>query len=681
MKLCEPLRVGCDILGFSEEVRIGIPTDIPDPAPLDETLEHAPSRPVNLSLEQKRLALRNALRYFPPEWHSELSSEFAAELESFGHIYMHRFRPRYAMYARPIMEYPAENQHCAAIMMMIQNNLDPNVAQYPHELITYGGNGSVFQNWIQYRLTMSYLSSMSDDQTLVMYSGHPLGLFPSDPSSPRVVVTNGMVIPNHSSQDDYELMSAVGVTQYGQMTAGSYMYIGPQGIVHGTTITLLNVARKYLGTSAQDGLGGVLFVTSGLGGMSGAQAKAAVISGAVAIIAECNEYAAKKRHLQGWLSELHYDMQSLLDRVEQAKLDREAVSLGFVGNVVDLWEALIDRGICPELGSDQTSLHNPWLGGYMPVGLSYEDGIKALREDPERFRHEVKESLIRHANAINTLSDKGMHFWDYGNAFLLEASRAGAEVVSEDGSFRYPSYVEDIMGPICFDYGFGPFRWVCTSGTLEDLNITDGIASGILRELCASATDETRLQYADNVRWIENARTHDLVVGTKARILYADETGRRAIASAFNKAVSSGQISAPVVIGRDHHDVGGTDSPYRETANIKDGSMFTADMSVHNFAGGAFRGATWVSLHNGGGVGWGEAINGGFGLVLDGTKDCEQRIHSMISWDVNNGIARRAWANNPGSVSSIRQAMHNTTDLSVTMPNEVNDRILARHFN
>ena len=680
-KSAKLFQVGCDNLKFVDDVCVGIPNVLPVAVSLDENIDHAPSRPVNLSSEQKRLALRNALRYFPSEWHAELALEFASELEEYGHIYMHRFRPLYPMHARPISEYPAKTLHSAAIMLMIQNNLDPSVAQYPHELVTYGGNGSVFQNWIQYRLTMSYLSSMSDSQTLVMYSGHPLGLFPSDPNSPRAIVTNGMVIPNHSTQEDYELMNAVGVTQYGQMTAGSYMYIGPQGIVHGTTITLLNAARKYLGRTAEDGLGGVLFVTSGLGGMSGAQAKAAVISGAVAIIAECNEFAAKKRLKQGWLTELHYDIQILLDRVEQAKLSKEAVSLGFVGNVVDLWEALIDQEICPELGSDQTSLHNPWLGGYMPVGLSYEEGIKALREDPKMFRDEVKESLIRHANAINTLSDRGMHFWDYGNAFLLEASRAGAEVVSKDGNFRYPSYIEDIMGPICFDYGFGPFRWVCTSGTLEDLDITDEIASGILRELCASATDDTRLQYADNLRWIENARTHNLVVGTKARILYADETGRRAIASAFNKAVSSGKISAPVVIGRDHHDVGGTDSPYRETANIKDGSMFTADMSVHNFAGDAFRGATWVSLHNGGGVGWGEAINGGFGLVLDGTKNCEQRIHSMISWDVNNGIARRAWANNPGSVSSIKQAMHNTTGLSVTMPNEVNDRILTRHFN
>ena len=680
-KSAKLFQVGCDNLKFVDDVCVGIPNVLPVAVSLDENIDHAPSRPVNLSSEQKRLALRNALRYFPSEWHAELALEFASELEEYGHIYMHRFRPLYPMHARPISEYPAKTLHSAAIMLMIQNNLDPSVAQYPHELVTYGGNGSVFQNWIQYRLTMSYLSSMSESQTLVMYSGHPLGLFPSDPNSPRAIVTNGMVIPNHSTQEDYELMNAVGVTQYGQMTAGSYMYIGPQGIVHGTTITLLNAARKYLGTTAEDGLGGVLFVTSGLGGMSGAQAKAAVISGAVAIIAECNEFAAKKRYNQGWLSELYYDIQVLLDRVEQAQLGKEAVSLGFVGNVVDLWEALIDREICPELGSDQTSLHNPWLGGDMPVGLSYEEGIKAIKEDPEMFRHEVKESLVRHANAINILSDRGMHFWDYGNAFLLEASKAGAEVVDDEGGFLYPSYVEDIMGPICFDYGFGPFRWICTSGTLEDLDITDEIATGILSKLCASATDDTRLQYADNMRWIENARTHDLIVGTKARILYADETGRRALASAFNNAVSSGKISAPVVIGRDHHDVGGTDSPYRETANIKDGSMFTADMSVHNFAGDAFRGATWVSLHNGGGVGWGEAINGGFGLVLDGTKNCERRIHSMISWDVNNGIARRAWANNPGSVSSIKQAMHNTTDLSVTMPNEVNDRILARHFN
>ena len=653
---------------------------LPVAVSLDETIDHAPSRPVGLSSEQKRLALKNALRYFPSEWHSELSTEFSQELESFGHIYMHRFRPQYHMYARPIEEYPAVNQHCAAIMMMIQNNLDPQVAQYPHELVTYGGNGSVFQNWIQYRLTMSYLSVMNQNQTLVMYSGHPLGLFPSDSNSPRVIVTNGMVIPNHSSQDDYEQMNAIGVTQYGQMTAGSYMYIGPQGIVHGTTITLLNAARKYLGISAEQGLGGIVFVTSGLGGMSGAQAKAAVISGAVAIIAECNEFAAKKRHQQGWLSELHYDVQNLLDRAEQAKLNREAVSLGYVGNVVELWEALIDRKICPELGSDQTSLHNPWLGGYMPAGLTYADGIKALKDDPKRFRDEVKSSLIRHAKAINTLSDRGMHFWDYGNAFLLEASKAGADVFAEDGGFRYPSYVEDIMGPICFDYGFGPFRWVCTSGSQEDLDVTDRLASEVLHELCESAPSGNRLQYMDNIRWIENARLHELVVGSKARILYADEKGRRGIASTFNEAISTGMISAPVVIGRDHHDVGGTDSPYRETANIKDGSMFTADMSVHNFVGDSFRGATWVSLHNGGGVGWGEAINGGFGMVLDGSGDCEKRIHSVLSWDVNNGIARRAWANNPGSISSIRLAMDRIDGLSVTLPNDVDERILEQYF-
>ena len=602
---------------FIDDVCIGIPPKLPHSVSIDDSLDHAPSRPINLTSKQKRLALRNALRYFPSEWHAELAPEFASELVEYGHIYMHRFRPKYPMHARPISEYPAKTPHSAAIMLMIQNNLDPRVAQYPHELVTYGGNGSVFQNWIQYRLTMSYLSNMSGSQTLVMYSGHPLGLFPSSPNSPRVVVTNGMVVPNHSSQDDYELMNAVGITQYGQMTAGSYMYIGPQGIVHGTTITLLNAARRYLGKDADDGLGGVLFVSSGLGGMSGAQAKAAVISGAVAIIAECNEFAAKKRFEQGWLSELHYELQTVIDRAEQAKSNREAVSLGYVGNIVDLLEGLIERDVCPELGSDQTSLHNPWLGGYMPAGLGFEDATEALRDDPPRFRSEVRASLIRHAEAINTLSDRGMHFWDYGNAFLLEASKAGADVTSDEGEFRYPSYVEDIMGPICFDYGFGPFRWVCTSGTQEDLDVTDQIATDILRELCDTASDNVRLQYTDNLRWIENAREHDLVVGSKARILYANESGRRAIASAFNQAVSTGQVSSPVVIGRDHHDVGGTDSPYRETANIKDGSNFTADMSVHNFVGDAFRGATWVSLHNGGGVGWGEAINGGFGMVLD----------------------------------------------------------------
>ena len=665
---------------FIDDVCIGIPPKLPHSVSIDDSLDHAPSRPINLTSKQKRLALRNALRYFPSEWHAELAPEFASELVEYGHIYMHRFRPKYPMHARPISEYPAKSPHSAAIMLMIQNNLDPRVAQYPHELVTYGGNGSVFQNWIQYRLTMSYLSNMSESQTLVMYSGHPLGLFPSSPNSPRVVVTNGMVVPNHSSQDDYELMNAVGITQYGQMTAGSYMYIGPQGIVHGTTITLLNAARRYLGKDADDGLGGVLFVSSGLGGMSGAQAKAAVISGAVAIIAECNEFAAKKRYEQGWLSELHYELHTVIDRAEQAKSNREAVSLGYVGNIVDLLEGLIERDVCPELGSDQTSLHNPWLGGYMPAGLGFEDATEALRDDPPRFRSEVRASLIRHAEAINTLSDRGMHFWDYGNAFLLEASKAGADVTSDEGEFRYPSYVEDIMGPICFDYGFGPFRWVCTSGTQEDLDVTDQIATDILRELCDTASDNVRLQYTDNLRWIENAREHDLVVGSKARILYANESGRRAIASAFNQAVSTGQVSSPVVIGRDHHDVGGTDSPYRETANIKDGSNFTADMSVHNFVGDAFRGATWVSLHNGGGVGWGEAINGGFGMVLDGTVECEQAIHSMISWDVNNGVARRAWANNPGSVSSIMDAMNHTPDLSITLPSDVNDRILSDQF-
>ena len=674
------LLVGCDDLEFTDDVCIGIPAEIPDPASIDDSLDHAPSRPINYSSNHKRLALRNALRYFPSEWHNELATEFASELEQYGHIYMHRFRPLYAMYARPLTEYPANNQHSAAIMMMIQNNLDPRVAQYPHELVTYGGNGSVFQNWIQYRLTMAYLSEMNENQTLVMYSGHPLGLFPSNPKSPRVVVTNGMVIPNHSSQSDYELMNAIGVTQYGQMTAGSYMYIGPQGIVHGTTITLLNAARMYLGKNGDDGLAGVLYVSSGLGGMSGAQAKAAVISGAVAIIAECNEFAAKKRYEQGWLSELHYELDAVIDRAEQAKSNRQALSLGYVGNIVDLLEALIERGICPELGSDQTSLHNPWLGGYTPAGLSFEEAAEVLRDDPSRFRSEVRTSLIRHAEAINTLSDRGMNFWDYGNAFLLEASKAGADVTSDDGEFRYPSYVEDIMGPLCFDYGFGPFRWVCTSGSQEDLDVTDQIASDILRNLFDTASDDVRLQYTDNIRWIDNAREHDLVVGSKARILYADESGRRAIATAFNQAVSTGQLSSPVVIGRDHHDVGGTDSPYRETANIKDGSNFTADMSVHNFVGDAFRGATWVSLHNGGGVGWGEAINGGFGMVLDGTVECEQAIHSMISWDVNNGVARRAWANNPGSVSSIMDAMNHTPDLSITLPSDVNDRILSDQF-
>lgn len=669
-------------MGFQNDVVHGIPQYMPEIRGLDDTVDHAPRRPSVLRASEMREALSNALRYFPKDWHGELSTEFADELNAYGHIYMHRFRPSYPMHARPISEYPAKIGQASAIMMMIQNNLDPALAQYPHELVTYGGNGTVFQNWIQYRLTMAYLAKMNQDQTLVMYSGHPLGLFPSSPDAPRVIITNGMVVPNYSSQAEYERMSAMGVSQYGQMTAGSYMYIGPQGIVHGTTITILNAARMYLGLATDDGLGGVMFVTSGLGGMSGAQAKAAVITGAVAVIADCNEFAAKKCFEQGWLSELHYDLDGIIDRALDAKQNCEAVSLGYVGNVVDLWEALYERGVCPELGSDQTSLHNPWLGGYMPVGFSYDEGLELLEADPPKFREAVEASLVRHADAVNKLTESGMHFWDYGNAFLLEAGKAGADVMAPDGvSFRYPSYVEDIMGPMCFDFGFGPFRWVCTSCSDEDLAATDRIAADELHRLAHIAPAETRLQYLDNLRWIEQAREHGLVVGSKARILYADEIGRRAIASAFNRAISEGVVSAPIVLGRDHHDVGGTDSPYRETANIKDGSMFTADMSIQNFVGDAFRGATWVSLHNGGGVGWGEAINGGFGLIIDGSEDSEMRIQSVLAWDVNNGIARRAWARNPGSIATIEHAMDREPLLDVTMPNSVDSEILDSHFN
>ena len=565
-------------------------------------------------------------------------------------------------------------------MLMIQNNLDPKVAQYPHELITYGGNGGVFQNWAQYLITMDYLSKMSDDQTLVMYSGHPLGLFPSSKESPMVVVTNGMVIPNYSSQKDYERMSALGVSQYGQMTAGSYMYIGPQGIVHGTTITILNAARKYLGRTSEQGLGGVLYVTSGLGGMSGAQAKAAVIAGAVCLIAEIDPVPAHKRHSQGWLSELYEDLDELCTRAERAISKKEAVSLGYLGNIVDLLEHLVDRGITPDLASDQTSLHNPWLGGYMPAGMSFEEGLSLLQKNPDEFKNSVQTSLRRHVNAINSLTERGTRFWDYGNAFLLESSRAGADVISSDGSFRYPSYVEDIMGPMCFDYGFGPFRWVCTSGTNEDLKTTDKIARQALEKLSAECSDDIKTQYLDNIKWISEAENHELIVGSKARILYADEVGRRTIASEFNKAISSGLVSAPIVLGRDHHDVGGTDSPFRETANIYDGSMFTADMAVHNFVGDSFRGATWISLHNGGGVGWGEVVNGGFGLVIDGSDKAQENIDSMISWDVNNGIARRSWARNSGAISAINRAMDSDSRLVVTVPEIVDENLLENIF-
>jgi urocanate hydratase len=584
------------------------------------------------------------------------------------------------MFARPISEYPCKDKKAACIMLMIQNNLDPAVAQYPHELVTYGGNGSVFQNWIQYRITMHYLSQMNENQTLVMYSGHPLGLFPSNVNSPRVVITNGLTIPNYSSQNDYEVMNALGVTQYGQMTAGSYMYIGPQGIVHGTTLTILNAARKYLNFDTKDGLGGLLYVTSGLGGMSGAQAKAAVITGAVSVIADSNSHAAVKRHEQGWLSELFYDLDELIIRLRVSLENKEAVSLGYVGNIIDVWEKLDYENIIPDLGSDQTSLHNPWLGGYTPHGMTYNEMKEMISNNPDEFKIKVKNSLIKHVNVINNLSEKGMYFWDYGNAFLLEAGRAGADIYSDntESGFKYPSYVEDIMGPICFDYGFGPFRWVCSSGNDDDLAITDEIASRVLRTLADEAPSEIKGQFFDNIRWIETANDNGLVVGSKARILYADERGRVEIAKEFNKAISEGRISSPIILGRDHHDVSGTDSPYRETANIRDGSMFTADMSVQNFIGDSFRGATWVSLHNGGGVGWGEVINGGFGMVIDGSDNSDENIKSMLSWDVNNGIARRAWAQNSEAIFTIKRAMANDPNLTVTVPSKVSKSLLER---
>ena len=658
----------------------GIPSALPSPSEIDQSVPHAPIRPMLLNENERRLAIENSLRYFPKEWHPILGPEFLSELDELGHIYMHRFRPKQPIKAMPISNYPSNSVKAASIMLMIQNNLDSSVAQYPHELITYGGNGAVFQNWAQYLITMDYLSKMTDDQTLVIYSGHPLGLFPSTEDSPMVVVTNGMVIPNYSTQNDYERMSALGVSQFGQMTAGSYMYIGPQGIVHGTAITILNAARKYLGRTSEEGLSGILYVTSDLGGMSGAQPKAAVIAGAVCIVAEIDPEPAFKRHSQGWINELYEDLEELTDRAEVAISNGEAISLGYLGNIVDLLEFLVDRQITPHLMSDQTSLHNPWLGGYIPVGYTLEEGLILIRDNPERFKKVVQESLIRHVSAVNKLTDRGTKFWDYGNAFLLESSRAGAEILSDDGSFTYPSYVEDIMGPMCFDFGFGPFRWVCTSGKIEDLRATDRIAIEVLEKLCSSCPEEVKTQYIDNIKWISEAEKHELVVGSKARILYADELGRKTIATEFNNAISSGLISSPIVLGRDHHDVSGTDSPFRETSNIYDGSMFTADMSVQNFVGDSFRGATWVSLHNGGGVGWGEVINGGFGLVIDGSEQSQRNIDSMLSWDVNNGIARRSWARNTGAISTITRAMDSDKRLVVTLPNIVDGDTLDDIF-
>ena len=665
---------------FHEDILAGIPAVLPEPKAYDTTVNHAPKRKEILSAEEKVLAIRNALRYFPQEHHAVLAAEFAQELKDYGRIYMYRFRPDYPMYARPIDEYPAKSRQAAAIMAMIQNNLDYRVAQHPHELITYGGNGAVFQNWAQYRLVMQCLATMTDEQTLVMYSGHPLGLFPSHKDAPRVIVTNGMVIPNYSKPDHWEKFNALGVSQYGQMTAGSYMYIGPQGIVHGTTITVMNAARKQLKArglaDTEENMKGMLFVTAGLGGMSGAQPKAGVISGVVSVCAEVNPHAAHKRHSQGWVDEIHEDLDELIPRIRKAMADKEVVSIAYQGNVVDLWERLADEDIHVDLGSDQTSLHNPWAGGYYPVGYSYEESNRMMAEEPERFRECVQESLRRHAAAVNRLADKGMYFFDYGNAFLLEASRAGADVLREDGRFRYPSYVQDIMGPLFFDYGFGPFRWVCMSEDPEDLAKSDAIATRVLREIMEEAPEEIQGQMMDNIRWIEEAGRNNLVVGSQARILYADCEGRTKIALAFNEAIRNGEITAPIVLGRDHHDVSGTDSPFRETSNIYDGSQFCADMAVHNVIGDGFRGATWVSIHNGGGVGWGEVMNGGFGMVIDGSDDSDRHIQEMLLWDVNNGIARRSWARNEGAMNAIKREMDRTPGLKVTLPNIADEEMI-----
>ncbi len=660
---------------FRNDILQGIPVSIPAKKEYETSINHAPKRKEILSTDEKKLAIRNALRYFPKEQHAELAKDFAEELERYGRIYMLRYRPDYKMYARPIDEYPGKSMQAKAIMLMIQNNLDYAVAQHPHELITYGGNGAVFQNWIQYRLTMKYLAEMTDEQTLVMYSGHPMGLFPSHKDAPRVVVTNGMMIPNYSKPDDWEKFNALGVTQYGQMTAGSYMYIGPQGIVHGTTITVLNGFRKIKKNPA-----GGLFVTSGLGGMSGAQPKAGVIAGCVTVCAEVNPKITKIRHEQGWVNEIIDNADQLVQRVKEAQANKEVVSIAYLGNVVDVWEKFAEAGVHIDLGSDQTSLHNPWAGGYYPVGLSFEESNKLMAEDPETFKKRVQESLVRHVDAVNKHTSKGTYFFDYGNAFLLEASRAGANVMAENGiDFRYPSYVQDIMGPMCFDYGFGPFRWVCTSGKPEDLKQTDELACAVLEEIMQNSPEEIRQQMADNIQWIKGAQENKLVVGSQARILYADAEGRMKIANAFNDAIKVGKIG-PVVLGRDHHDVSGTDSPYRETSNIYDGSRFTADMAIQNVIGDSFRGATWVSIHNGGGVGWGEVINGGFGMLLDGSADAERRLKSMLHWDVNNGIARRSWARNEGAVFAIKRAMEIEPNLKVTIPALVDDQLLEGLF-
>lgn len=668
---------------FKEEILAGIPQDrLPEPKPYDKTINHAPKRKDILTAEKKVLALKNALRYFPAKFHAELAPEFAKELKDYGRIYMYRFRPSYDMYARPIDEYPCRSRQAAAIMAMIQNNLDPRVAQHPHELIIYGGNGAIFQNWAQYRLTMKYLAEMTDEQTLSMYSGHPMGLFPSHKDAPRVVVTNGMVIPNYSKQDDWERFNALGVSQYGQMTAGSYMYIGPQGIVHGTTITVMNAARKQLKArgiaGTRENMKGMLFVTAGLGGMSGAQPKAGNIAGVVSVTAEINPLAARKRYDQGWVDELHENLNELIPRVLKAMENKETVSLAYVGNVVDLWERLAAENVPVDLGSDQTSLHNPWAGGYYPVGQTFEESVKMMAEEPERFREAVRASLRRHVAAINELAAKGMYFFDYGNAFLLESSRAGADILRPDGTFRYPSYVQDIMGPLYFDYGFGPFRWVCMSERPEDLAKSDEIAVNILKKELETAPEEIQGQLNDNIHWIEEAGRNNLVVGSQARILYADCEGRTKIALAFNEAIRKGEITAPIVLGRDHHDVSGTDSPFRETSNIYDGSRFTADMAIQNVIGDGFRGATWVSIHNGGGVGWGEVINGGFGMVIDGSADSDRHITRMLFWDVNNGIARRSWARNEGAEHAIMREMERTPELTVTVANHTDENIVRK---
>jgi urocanate hydratase len=663
---------------FRKDIQTGIPIQIPLKKEFEPSINHAPKRKEILSKDEKKLALRNALRYFPKEQHCELIEEFLKELNDYGRIYMYRYRPDYKMHARPISDYPGKSEQAKAIMLMIQNNLDYAVAQHPHELITYGGNGAVFQNWIQYRLTMSYLSEMTDEQTLVMYSGHPMGLFPSHKEAPRVVVTNGMMIPNYSKPDDWEKFNALGVTQYGQMTAGSYMYIGPQGIVHGTTITVLNAARKL--SKERDAIKGKLFVTAGLGGMSGAQPKAGNIAGCISVTAEVNPKAVHTRHSQGWVDEVIEDLDALCVRVRIAKEKQEVVSIAYVGNIVDVWEKFDQENIFVDLGSDQTSLHNPWAGGYYPIGLSFEESNQLMAENPTLFKEKIQFTLRAHAEAVNKHTEKGTYFFDYGNAFLLESSRAGADIMAENGiDFKYPSYVQDILGPMCFDFGFGPFRWVCASGKPEDLQRTDEIACEVLEEMMKNSPMEIQQQMADNIQWIKGAQQYKLVVGSQARILYADAEGRMKIAEAFNKAIERGEIG-PIVLGRDHHDVSGTDSPYRETSNIYDGSRFTADMAIQNVIGDSFRGATWVSIHNGGGVGWGEVINGGFGMLLDGTAEADRRLKMMLHWDVNNGIARRNWARNDNAIFAIKRAMEVEPNLKVTIPEFVDNQLVEKLF-